>query len=355
MPVSDSLGVIMTRPDGLPLTFTDHCLDNNLPDWAAFTSAFLGRFGRSLLPLEPLDTITTSTMHLAIPAAPPVKQVDTILPATPAAPMDDVLSATTTSKSITIAETQDDSPSTSAISVSLIPSQPQLLDAFCILDAFDGCAPVFADFPHLGDPPSSPDNSSSLIKESFTVLVSSGHPETTVTPSSSLKPLHSRLLDAIAGELDFCLDHNEESFVLLLPATPATRPPVSKPVPPDYLDCISAVIPSLNTQLLNTDKMLSFPVNQTLAPPNNVICIWCALVWIQLSDELFNIIPPPQPPIHMDQKAPQPATFVASSLIFCGGSVVTSTGSTRSGERFSHDLGAEDSQRPHIFMETSHE
>jgi cbb3-type cytochrome oxidase subunit 1 len=37
LPVSDSLGVIMIQLEGLPLTFTDHCLDTNLPDWVAFT------------------------------------------------------------------------------------------------------------------------------------------------------------------------------------------------------------------------------------------------------------------------------------------------------------------------------
>jgi hypothetical protein len=54
MPVDDSLGVIMTRLDGLPLSFTDHCLDTQLADWSAFKSAFLGRFGP---PARPADVI----------------------------------------------------------------------------------------------------------------------------------------------------------------------------------------------------------------------------------------------------------------------------------------------------------
>jgi hypothetical protein len=100
------------------------------------------------------------------------------------------------------------------------------MDVFCILDAFDGCAPDL------------------LFRKSFTVLDSSGHPKTNVNPSSCLKPLHFRLLDAIAGEFESCLDQNEVSSVRLMQATPAT--PASKPVPPDYLGFITAVIPSPN-------------------------------------------------------------------------------------------------------------
>jgi hypothetical protein len=54
MPVADSLGVIMTRLDGVPLSFTDHCLDTQLSDWSAFKAAFLGRFGP---PARPADVI----------------------------------------------------------------------------------------------------------------------------------------------------------------------------------------------------------------------------------------------------------------------------------------------------------
>jgi hypothetical protein len=95
--------------------------------------------------VEPFDKLTTSSVHLAISGAPPFKQVDNILPTTgaAAAPMDDILSATTTRESITFAETPDDYPTTSAISALLIPSQPPLLDVICILNALDGCVNSF--------------------------------------------------------------------------------------------------------------------------------------------------------------------------------------------------------------------